>query len=501
MKRDNFMVIRGVFLMAAGMLTVIAVEGFLDLFNNGYSAFASATFDLAQAQRLTSALNSNFNQLMAVMVTSVAIAVPLTANMYSLKFLEFFIKDRVNLAALTLVVFSDLNNSWIVATLRTGYVPIISIHVSLLLATACFALLVPYLFYIFRFLHPNGLLRRLLAEIESDLARARRHPRQIAKYRRQVAESIEHIANIAIRSIDRADRTTAIESINTLERAAHTYWRVKGDLEPQWFEAEQGLFLGFSSKAVDEMSANRTWVEMKMNSQLRLVMSAAVPRMHDLASSIAKTLRKIGLEPAVRHDPALRELVTDYFNTFVRLAITRRDPRTVFIVFDQYRLFAEACAPDYPDLLQEIAYYFDFYGQAAREAGLVFVVESVAHDLGGLVQNAYEMNAAYRGKLLDRFLLYDKHAPKPLSGVKKAQALLASYLMLKGHTAEAALIAELFTGLDPAFVYLLEDDLMHIKREKYWEVNERRIHMDYVPEAQREKLREFFGQVQLAEPG
>ena len=36
------------------------------------------------------------------MFTTVSIAVPLTANMYSLKFLEFFLKDRVNSGMLLL---------------------------------------------------------------------------------------------------------------------------------------------------------------------------------------------------------------------------------------------------------------------------------------------------------------------------------------------------------------------------------------------------------------
>lgn len=500
MNRESVVVLRGILLVAAGMLAAVALESLLDLLNaGGLAAFTAASFDLAEARQLTSVLNGNLNQIMAVMFTAVAIAVPLTANMYSLKFLEFFIKDRINLAALLLVVASDLNNSWIVATLRTGYVPVISIHISLILATICFALLVPYLLHIFRFLHPNTLLHLLAADIEADLIRVSRQPGRSLRTRRQVAENMEHIANVAIRSVDRSDRTTAIESVNTLERVAHIYWRVKPQLGPDWFNADQSMFLGFSSKAVDEMNANHSWMEMKLISQLRLVMSATVPRMHDLASSVAKTLRKLGLEPAARRDPALREMVVDYFNTFVRLAIKRRDPRTVFIVFDQYRMYAEAITVECPPLVQEIAYYFEYYGQISRDTDLNFVVESVAHDLGGLVQQAYEAGAPNCTKLLERFLLYDRQSAKPLPGVKKAQALLASYLMLKGHRTEANLIADHFAGLDPAFVFALEDDLMHIKREKYWEVNERRINMDYVPDEQREKLREFFAALRQTE--
>ncbi len=433
------------------------------------------------------------------MFTTVAIAVPLTANMYSIKFLEFFIKDPVNAAVLTLVVFSDLNNSWMVASLRASYVPVVGIHISLILATICFALLFPYLYYLFRFLHPNTLLDRLINEIEEALAHTIRSPKQAARGRRQVSEGIEHIANIALRSIDRADRNTAIESVHTLERVAQAYWKVKARLAKNWFEAEPTLFLGFSSQTVAELCTNHTWVEMKVNSQLRQVLSAGVPRMHDLVNSIAKTVRKLGLEPTARHDPALREMTTDYFNTFIRLAIVRHDAATVVSIFDQYRLFAETLIDECPELVQEIAFYFEYYGGIARESDLKFVVESVAHDLAGLVQAAFQAGAANRGRLLERFLHYDRLASTPISGVKKAQALLASYLLLTGHTQEAGQIASLFTRLDPEFVHSLEDDLFHVRREKYWEITGRRMHLDYVPDGQREKLREFFASLTLAE--
>ena len=38
-------------------------------------------------------------------------------------------------------------------------------------------------------------------------------------------------------------------------------------------------------------------------------------------------------------------------------------------------------------------------------------------------------------------------------------------------------------------VETLRDDLLHVRREKYWEVNERRMNLDYVPDEQRETLR------------
>ncbi|MGH2522869.1 MAG: DUF2254 family protein, partial [Anaerolineales bacterium] len=387
MKRDIFILARGVVLMAAGMLLLMSLLLLVDLRHAGLPLEQVSQFNIAEARHLSNTLNRNFNQLTAVVFTTVAIAVPLTANMYSVKFLELFIQDPVNAAVLTFVVFANLNNTWWAYGLKDNFVPVFQIYVSVILLIVCFALLFPYLYYVFRFLHPNTLLLRLEKEISANLRAAGQRPARTAAYRQQVAEGIEHIANIAIRSIDRADRNTAIESVLTLERVARAYWSVKPRLAPNWFGAESETFLGFSAEAIEEIRASHSWVEMKLFSQLRQVMSAALTRMHDLVSTGAESLRKVGLEDAARCDVALREMVMEYFNTFIRLALTRRDVRSVFVLFDQYRSFAEALNAESPDLVEEIAYYFEYYGQVARELQLNFVVESAAHDLGRLVQH------------------------------------------------------------------------------------------------------------------
>ena len=231
------------------------------------------------------------------------------------------------------------------------------------------------------------------------------------------------------------------------------------------------------------------WVETKFLTKLRSIMAMAIPRTHDLASNLAKALRRFGLEPPATSDVALRESTMEFFNTFVRMALVARDPRTVFIVFDQYRLFAVAMNPHYPALVNEIAFYFTYYGKLARGMGLDFVAEVAAHDLAKLVRQAWEAEAPNRQKLLDRLLDFDADSARPLPGVKKAHAILASYFALVGLPEPAKQVRATLDGLPPELVERVRDDLLHVHREKYWEVNERRMNLDYVPGEQRETLR------------
>ncbi len=491
MKRDVVRLVRSVVLGAAVMLALLVAGLLLDVFSAGRWPLLTE-FNVNEARHFNNLLGRGLSQLLGVTFTTVAIAVPLTANMYSLKFLEFFIKDPVNAAALTLVVFANLSNMWAGYALKDNFVPVIQFNLDFWLVLVCCALLFPYLYYIFRFLHPNTLLDRLEAEIIADLHAATRPRARLRTQRRRVAEGIEHIANIAIRSVDRSDRNTAIESVFTLKRVARTYWEIKPNLPPAWFEADPHLFLGFFSSAMLEMTASRTWVEMKLLSQMRQVMSAAIPRMHDLTSMVARSLRKMGAEEGGQYQPAVVELVMQHFNTFIRMALNRKDTRAVFSVLDQYRTFAEALNGHYPAQTVAVAKYLAYYGRVAREAKLDFIVEAVAYDLGLLVQQAWQHASVNRQPLLDCFVQYDPHAKKPLPGVKKAQAILASYFLLAGFPEPAALLRQNLSALEPEFLAALRDTLLGEQPEKYWEASERRANLDYVPEPQRAKLQEFF---------
>ncbi len=73
----------------------------------------------------------------------------------------------------------------------------------------------------------------------------------------------------------------------------------------------------------------------------------------------------------------------------------------------------------------------------------------------------------------------------------KAQAILGSYFVMTDRGAAAGQVRERLRQLDAQMLDRLGDELLAVRREKYWEVNERRMNMDYVPDAQRERLREF----------
>ena len=488
--------LRSVLFLVLAMAAFLALQAVLDLLA-GVPIGRPGRFELRDATHFNNLLSRNLNQLVAVVFTTVAIAVPLTANMYSLRFLEFFIKDPVNAAVLLLVVFTDVANTWAGYRMKEGAVPVVQFHLLFVLTVLCFAVLFPYLYYIFRFLHPSTLLSRLEREVRSGLSLASREP---ARGRGMVAANLEHLANVAIRSLERGDRNPALESVDALARVLRRYWELKPDLPQAWLVPDPRHFLGFSSAALDELRSSGTWVEMKVYSQLYQIVGAAIGRQSDLAATAAKTLRKLGQESSARSDPRVRELTIEYFNTLLRLALNRREARAVFAILDQYRLFADSLNSDLPELGEEIAYYLGYYGQVARDMNLSFLAEAAAYDLATLVRSAWQAQAPNRQKLLEGFLRYGEDAKMPLKGVHKAQAILASFFSLHGENEAVEAIRLAWHDLSPVFVAQVRNELLGATREKYWEVSDRRMNLDYVPEEQRAKLREFFASLNGPQP-
>ncbi len=474
-----------------GMIgAVFFIEMLVNLQSMGYTFDKLKNIDYRTASDFSRYIGGDYSRLLGIVFTTISIAVPLTANMYSVKFIEIFLKDRLNAFVVFLFAFSELHNAWLVFNIRQDYVPISHLYLSLFLLFLDFSILIPYLFYIAKFLHPSTLLSKLESNVIDALNKAANGKRisQAA-----LEAELEHIANIAIRSIERSDRDTALECVVAYKQIMKHYWTVKPRFASEWFEVERNMFLGFSKSAIADLIKTRTWFEMKVYSKLRDIMSAAVPKVHDIVSKISNTTKELGLEETSLKDDNCKELVVEYFNTYLRLAINRKDPRSVFTIIYQYENYAEGINDTDPATVLEIAYYFEYYAQVSFDSNITFIVETVAHDLAELVKFAFERNASNKGKLLTRFIAFDNdiRSAAPILGVKKAQAILLGFFLEKNYTKEAELLSRVFKKLDRETLLKIQDDLMHIKKEKYWEVIDRRVNIDYVDDKQKKIINKF----------
>ena len=150
----------------------------------------------------------------------------------------------------------------------------------------------------------------------------------------------------------------------------------------------------------------------------------------------------------------------------------------------------------------EIAGYFRYYALLGVGMNLGFVAETAAYDVATLCERAFETSAACHDGLLRVLLTIDREAEgiaeeRALRGVRKAQAKLATFYLTAGAERHARSIADDMRDEKPARLRSIRDELLAVTTSEFWEVVDRGGNFDYLDDARKARLREFFAWLPL----
>ncbi|MCG3135650.1 MAG: hypothetical protein HMLKMBBP_03372 [Planctomycetes bacterium] len=432
---------------------------------------------------LASTVSRAFNNLLAMVLAFVSVAIPLTANMYTPKLVEIFFSDKLNIAGLVFFAVMGAHavfGQWI---MFDQWAPVTHVTALWLSGVIGFAVLVPYYLYVLDFLNPSTIIRRCRDRVTEEYGRIGRGG--IRASQRRLHDRIMQLGNVILRAVDRADRDVAIDAIDALEHATLAYRGPKASAPAEWFEAPPELFPGASAEAIALLHREKTWVESRALSQLHLAYVAALAKMPDAVSAISLVNRRIALHAAVSGDGPMLSLALRYFNTYVRTAVAKRDLHAVYDVFHQYRALATELLdhPGFADRARDAARHMRYYAELARFQGMVFVYELAAAEVAGLVEAAYVRKAACARQLLDELRAF--HKGDASGRLTKAESVLLAWFVENGRADEAAIVRK---GLEEAPRAMLEAahrDLTTTVDPVFWEITDRQVNLDYVEPARR----------------
>ncbi|MEZ6184284.1 MAG: DUF2254 family protein [Planctomycetota bacterium] len=423
---------------------------------------------------------------LSMLVALCAIAIPLTANVYTPKLIELFVADRINRLALGYFVVTNafvLWNAYVVFDTLSPHTAQLRIFVSVLLTLGALVLIVPYVGYVLRFLIPRTIVQRLEREVTRALERAKRgRVEEIAELRHEVLETIQYLGKIVLRSVDRYDRDTVFEGLRALNDVFHTYQQCKVDLPREWFRAARGEIQGLGPELIQEAHRQQASVEVAILQEFGLVLPLAIGRLPEIVASLAASTRYFGVAAAQSGDAGVKEQVTLFFNTFLRASLQRRHPDTFYKFVYQYRRFAEEILDCDPQHVVRVTFFLDYYGHQAVRMGLGFLINVVAYDIASLVELAFRRRSEVRDQLLAALIELDRNEAglSSMPGVVKAQLILAAKL----HTSEDrravdALVGEL-EKLPREQLAGAVAQILAAREENFWEIADRRRHLDHV---------------------
>src|ERR1051325_5390540 len=139
-------------------------ELFAELWRAGFPPWGAPDWANTNSTKLVDVLSPiarAYNNVLAMVLATIGLAIPLTANMHTPKLIEMFLKDRINRYVLSFMAIGAAHVLWVEYMIGPKFAPTWAIAISVYAAMVGWALLIPYFFYVVRFVDPSRLLVRL----------------------------------------------------------------------------------------------------------------------------------------------------------------------------------------------------------------------------------------------------------------------------------------------------------------------------------------------------
>src|SRR5438132_14369203 len=117
----------------------------------GLSAMSWAGTNNAKLIDILSPMARAYNNVLAMLIATIGLAIPLTANMHTPKLIEIFLRDRVNQVVLSFMALGGAHVLWVDYIIGPKFAPTWAIAAAVYAAMIGWALLIPYFFYVVRF--------------------------------------------------------------------------------------------------------------------------------------------------------------------------------------------------------------------------------------------------------------------------------------------------------------------------------------------------------------
>jgi hypothetical protein len=443
----------------------------------------------AMARAVTSPMARAYNNTLALILTFIGLAIPITANMYTPKLIEIFVRDKVNLIVLCLYSVLTAHSILAATLVFDKYASTIPLWVSFSGAIVGWTMLLPYYFYVLSFLNPTTIIDRVQRTLLDEFKLAAKGRLSLAESRRRITQKVNHLGNVLLRAVDRADRDVAIDAVRAHTQVLHRFHDVKDRLDPAFFDVDDSILVGMSSAACQIISRAHVWVEQRIATQLLLAYNAALGKMPDGVSTLADAVKDAAFHAAKHGDPEVVNLLVRVMNTFLREAIKKKDIFSIYNCLYNYKsLMRKLIAASRADKLPELARHLKYYAEFSKAQGMPFIYELASYELGELAEHAYEHDVKEAADLLEAQLSFEGAAQSVR--LVKSRSILAAYLLEKGIKEPLERIYASLEGAGAAVIEQARREFSTPVERVFWEVTDRGVNFDFVEEARRSRVAE-----------
>ena len=476
----------GAMLSGLALVTVavmlVVLFGVFDAFHFG-SIAELFTPDPAAAAGTLGLVGGAEGVTLSIVLICVMFGIQTTSSRYSPRIIGIFTRNPLNALVLSFALASILYTFLVRSEIKATYVPMASVAVAEVLALINFAILFPYVIYIFEVMRAETLVGGIM-----------RRARRSLKRRSQLMTSIAQVTDIAFGSMQLGDIPVCVLSIEVLGQfVARDYVPAKKKMGVDWFRVGHAELPGASDQIIAEVNRARTWFEYTVMSSFVDMVGLTPIHRKEAVHAIAVATRNIGVAAIEIGDPELAELCLRYFNTYLRSAINRSAPTFASGIMNEYRRYAIGALEWRRDLAVEAAAHLLRYGRHFDEAGMPAIFGAAAEDVADLAIEARvrDPQVTFRlAQLLVRNLLdlIPNARPIGLNGLFKGVAKLTCWSMAADEKDITHVLVEGIAAAPPDFVDAALSRMESMQTGLFWEVNERVISFDWLEQPLREQI-------------
>jgi hypothetical protein len=431
---------------------------------------------------------------LSIVIVAVVFGIQTTSSRYSPRIIGIFTRNPLNALVLSLALASILYTFLVRGEVKnTAPVPMWSVGLAVVLALVNFAILLPYVSYIFEVMRAETLVESIMRRAKREL-RAATNTHHARRRRDALMTSIAQVTDIAFGSIQLGDMPVCVLSIDVLGRFfADDYLTLKKGFPAEWFQVGHADMPGASDQIVAEVNRAKTWFPYTIMSSFVDMVGLTPVHRKEAVHAIAVATRDAGIAAIKVGDPEVAELCMRFFNTYLRAAINRSAPTFASGIMNEYRRFAIGALEWRPDVSVEAAAHILRYGRHFDEAGMPATLGAAAEDVADLAIEARARDPQVTlklARLLVRNLLDLTPSARPigLNGMFKGVAKLTFWAMAADQRDVARLLVEGMAAAPPDFVDAALDRMESMEHGLFWEVNERVIAFDWVEKPLRDEI-------------
>lgn len=433
----------------------------------------------------------------AIVIVVVVLGVQLTADRYSPRIIDIFVRDPLNAAVLALFLGSIVFTILVSAEIKTDYVPLVGVATAVTLAIIDFAVLLPYVRYMFSIMRADTIIRSVRGRAGAQVPRAiaqESHKDSQLEPRHVMRDCLAQIADIALGSIQEGDTEVCLAAIEAFrDLLVEDYIPAKRRLPAWWFKVDAVDMPGASDQTIAQVDRTGTWVEHTVLSDFLDLIGETPAFRKEVIHAIARATRSIGEAAIATGDSALEDAVVRFFNTYLRAAMNQRAPTFAYSTFNEYRAFAVSALEARPELVLRVAEHLVAYGRSFDSAGMPFIIGTAAEDVADMATAVAAIDldrAILLAQILERTLrgVAETGQPIALNGVLKATIKLALWSLAEHHDAIAG---HLLLGIRRVPADFTDEALARMERAAesvFWEVSDRVVAFDWVEPDLRELI-------------